>query len=530
LRDKKNNLLFYLLIILLASLPFLSLVNAEFVHWDDDVYVCDNQRVQNGLTPENVKWAFSTIYFGFYYPVTWLSHMLDCSLFGLKAGGHHLTNIIIHMLNSLLLFTFFRRATSEKWKSFVLSAIFAVHPLNVESIAWISERKNLLAGLFFFLGLNLYLNYVKSSTKFNYVKLFLCYLLGLMSKSVIVTFPLALCMIDIWPLKRLKLNFGAFRESRKVLLEKWPLFIPVPVFACLTILAQQKISALATLTKYPFDQRLAGAFLAYARYIYQFLLPLELTAYYPHLKNNYSSLNLFLSIVFLSFITYIFFRLYKFNNCYLWGWFWFLGHLVPVIGLIQVGGQASADRYMYIPMVGLIAIVVFGLAPDLQVMLRLKKQTVAAVLFVAMSLLIIKSCRQTLIWKDSEALFSTMNGSPGHYNMGLIYKKKGEFLKAIEFYKKAIQHNPEKAEAFNNLGNCYSALNDNTNAFEAYKTAAELDPYSPIMRFNLGLSEEILGNSENAKSDFEKALRLADDDPQLKKRITEALESLRSTK
>ncbi|MCX7829858.1 MAG: hypothetical protein N2445_02190, partial [Acidobacteria bacterium] len=222
---------FYILLILISFLPYIPLFNADFVHWDDDVYVVDNARVKKGITIENIKWAFTTTYFGFYYPLTWLSHMLDCSLFGLNAKMHHLTSIVWHLLNTLLLFWLFKSATGENVKSFILSSLFAVHPLNVESVAWISERKNLLSAFFFFLGLNLYLSYVRNINFKNYFFMYLSYILGMVAKPILLTFPFAIFLLDIWPLNRIKINNALLAKSKPLILEKLWFFIPAPIFA-----------------------------------------------------------------------------------------------------------------------------------------------------------------------------------------------------------------------------------------------------------------------------------------------------------
>jgi len=510
--EKRRTLLFCVSLALLSFLPFVSLLNSGFVHWDDDVYVTENARVQEGLTPGNVAWAFSTTYFGFYYPVTWLSHMLDCAVFGLNAGGHHLTSMLIHLVNSVVLFMFFRRATSEEAKSFIMSAVFAIHPLNVESVAWISERKNLLSGFFFLLGMYLYLNYVKSPTASNFAKVFACYLLGLMSKPTLVTFAPALLLLDVWPLGRVGFSRAAAPGNRKALLEKALLLIPVPLFSYLTITAQKEAGALGSLGNFPLSDRLAGAVLALGRYIVQFFAPLKLTAMYPHLRNDYSVPLLLLSLVSVAALTLFFSALFAKNKLYLVGWLWFLGNLVPTLGIIQVGGQASADRYMYIPMIGLLIISVFGAGTLVLKLPKASKIPALTLLSLFPIFFTVKSVSQASTWKNSETLFSNMTkvsprASQGHYNMGLIWKQKGDCARAIECYKKALECDPSKAEAYNNMGNCYAQAGDWANAVESFRKACGLSPGSVLMRYNLAMALELSGETDAAIAGYSEILK-----------------------
>lgn len=310
--EKRKDLrkFFILFLVFSSFFPFIQLLKADFVAWDDEIYVTTNAKTIKGLTIENIKWAFSTTYFGFYYPITWLSHQLDVTLFGLNPMGHHFTNMLLHTFNTLLLFTFLIRGGIDEIKSFIMSAIFSVHPLNVESVGWISERKNLLAFFFFFIALNLYLNYIKTPSFKNLFLTLFAYLLSLMSKSVTVTFFIVIFLIDIFPLKRVEASLDFIKRNlKKIIAEKFLFMIPVPIFTFLTIYAQKKINALTTFETLPFSQRIAGAILAYLRYIYQFLFPIKLTAFYPHLRDNYSPLLLVISVI--SLLLIFAFSIYK---------------------------------------------------------------------------------------------------------------------------------------------------------------------------------------------------------------------------
>jgi protein O-mannosyl-transferase len=510
----KSTYIFIAILALSSILPFLTLLSADFVHWDDDVYITANEKVLKGMTFENIKWAFSTIFFGFYFPVTWLSHMLDISIYGLKPWGHHLTSILIHAANSLLLFFFLKRSALDEARSFTIAAFFAVHPLNVESVAWISERKNLLAALFFILGLHLYLTYIKTPSYLNFAKLFFVYLLGLMSKPTAVTFPFVLCLIDVWPLERCEISLSFLKANYKRLIyEKLPFLIPLPLFAYLTVLAQKRAYAFAGFDKYPLDERLAGAVLAYARYLSQFLFPVKLTAFYPHLRNNYSVSILIMDIILLAALFMAGIMLWKKEKLYLTGYLWFLVNLAPVLGIIQVGGQASADRYMYIPMIGPLLIVVSGLFIISEKITVLKPKYLYLFFSIVFILFAAKSYYQSQVWKNSESLYANMvelspNPSQGYFNMGLEHKNKGDFVKAEEYYRKAIEADPLNAQAYNNLGNALSQLNDISGANEAYKKACGLNAGHPVLEYNYGLSEELLGNNKKAEELYLKTLSL----------------------
>jgi len=513
-REKYLTLSFLILLSLAAFLPYIPLLSAGFVNWDDDIYVTSNVRVLKGVTIENIKWAFSAISFGFYYPITWISHMLDVSIYGLRPWGHHLTSMLIHASNVLLLFFFLKRAGIDQTRSFLISMLFAVHPLNAESVSWISERKNLLAAFFFFAALNFYLAYLKKPCWQFISALWAAYLLGLMSKSVIVTFPVVLYLVDVWPLGRTKLEWRFILNNwKRLILEKLLLFLPVPIFAALTIIGQSRLNTLASFEKIPPDERIAGALLAYGRYLWQFVFPLHLTTFFPHLRDGYSVPALVLSIAVLAALSTAAALLMKKSPLYIVCLSWFFVNLLPVIGILQVGGQGSADRYMYIPMVGLLAISVFGLFALFDNFPAVKPKLVHLFFLAAALLFSAKSWERASVWRDSETLFNDMivtspNPSHGYLQMGLEFKQKSDFNKAIEYYKKAIAADPRKAEAYNNMGNCYYELKDIAAAKEAYEKACSLNRESPFMFLNLAMAEELIGDPKRAETFYLKSLSI----------------------
>jgi len=510
----KTNIIFAAILVLAAFIPYIPALRAGFVDWDDDVYVTRNENVLKGITPKTAEWAFSNSYSGFYYPITLLSHMLDVSIYGLRPWGHHLTNIMIHVLNTLLLFLFMKKSLLEDAKSFIVSALFAAHPLNVESVAWVSERKNLLAALFFFLAVNLYFSYTDKPSPAGYAKFFSAYALGLLSKSIVVALPPSLCLLDMWPLKRVGFSRKTFLTGiRRVLLEKVPLFLLVPVFVYFTVMAQKQMGSLAGLKKYPLGDRLAGAVIAWGSYIFKFLFPFKLSAFNPHLRGNYSVLTLGLSLAALSLFFIASLMCYKKKSLYLVSFSWFIANILPVSGIIQVGNQGSADRYMYIPMVGLLVALVFGVE-DLFGIFRLSSQKAFYLLFSAVFIIFsAKSWFQAGVWKNNETLFTNMvtassNPSQGYTNFGRQYKNNGDFSKAISYYENAINADPSNAEAYTNLGDALCEMKDYKAADEAFRKAWELNPDHPVVAGNYAFSREMAGDLPRAVELYRKAISL----------------------
>ena len=389
---------------------FAPLVHYGFVSLDDKNYVAG--RIRDGITAGNIKWVFSEVYFGFYIPVTYLSHMLDCQLYGDWAGGHHLTNLLIHLANTLLLIAFLWRATKAPWRSFFVAALFAVHPLHVESVAWISERKDVLSTFFEFLAFLAYVRYAERPSLPRYVPVFTCFSLALLAKPMVVTFPFMLLLLDYWPLRRLDQEAapaGGYRNSKKkaggLLAEKAPLFALIPVVGWLTVLGQAGIEAISGDERLPFDQRLANALLSYTRYLAKMVFPSKLSAYYPHIEGRYSVPLVVLSFVFLAAATVAVFRLGRRFRYVPVGWFWYLGGLVPVIGLVQAGLQSSADRYTYVPLVGLFMIVSWGLGDALGNPQPRKIRWLALPVSVLLLVLAFAARAQVETWRSNEVLY-----------------------------------------------------------------------------------------------------------------------------
>jgi len=360
--------LIYLLLAVSTFAVYWQVHNYDFVNYDDESYVSKNQSVKVGFTCDSIRWAFSTGHQGNWHPLTWLSHMLDCQLFGTDAGWHHLTNLLLHITNTLLLFAVLKRMTGTLWQCAFVAAVFALHPLHVESVAWISERKDVLSTLFWMLTMAAYLHYVKHPCVGRYLLTLLAFATGLMAKPMLVTLPFVLLLLDDWPLGRLQpaqtaeetyrqtlksANYSQWQVSYRLVREKVPFFILSAVSGVVTFLVQQSGGAISSIEDASLVIRIANAFICYIKYIENMFWPSRLAIFYPHPLNTVSIWQAAVAALLLLLISILALRLTRNHKYFAVGWLWYLGTLVPVIGLIQVGDQALADRYTYIPLIGL---------------------------------------------------------------------------------------------------------------------------------------------------------------------------------
>ncbi len=505
-----------ILILIVISAFWRSYENA-FINMDDDVYVTDNERVKKGINLENIKWSFSTIYFGFYYPFTWLSHMLDSELYGLNAGGHHITSVIIHIINTLLLFFVLYRMTGKEWRSFIVAGLFAVHPLHVESVVWISERKDILSALFFFLGLLFYSYYVEKVTIGRYILVLVSYLFGLMSKPMVITFPFVLLLLDYWPLKRI--NLEEVKESKKksetgkilwsLVKEKIPMFALIPLFSFLTFYAQKKAEAVVPLGNYNLIKRFTNAAISYFLYLKKMGFPDDLAAYYPIKRGGIDYGLLFVSMLVLSLITYYSLKYLKTKRYLAVGWLWYLGMLVPVIGIVRIGDQAMADRYTYIPLVGIFFAMVWiiGEVSENRVKVRMALSFMTSVLLL---LLVFVTQFYVGLWKNEETLFNwalskTKDNWFVHNNLGSFYFHNNRIEEGAMHIEKALSLNPNMATAHLNYGYYLAEKKEKYDeAIEHYRIAVELDPHLVKGWNNLGLALSRIGNIDEAIECFNK--------------------------
>lgn len=458
--------------------------NFDFVSFDDAVYVTNNPQVRAGLTWAGVWWAFSTTYAVNWHPLTWISHMLDVEFFGLNAGLHHVTSLVLHVVNTLLVWLVLRRLTGSMFRSALVAALFAVHPLHVESVAWVAERKDVLSMCFALLTCWAYAGYVQRPGWWRYVSALVWFALGLMSKPMLVTVPFLLVLLDVWPLRRIAGSgeHGGAQPSMTwwpILREKIPFVILAVMSSAVTLAAQQRGGAVATLAAMPLGARVANALVAYVAYVWQTIWPTNLAALYPYPTSPpfAAAGAAFVALVGATIVILRGWRRWPYLAV---GWLWFLGTLVPVIGVIQVGVQARADRYTYLPLIGLFIAGVWGLA-DVANRWALSRRAVAA---AAVTLVIVCAATtrvQAGYWRDGITLWQraiavTTANSRAHTNLGSSLVAAGRNDDAVVEYREAIAIEPSLPQAHNNLGLALVTLGQGDAAIEQYREAVRLMP------------------------------------------------------
>jgi Flp pilus assembly protein TadD len=474
-----------------------------FVNLDDAQYVSANPAVSGGLSARGAAWAFTTWHAGNWHPVTWLSHMLDVQLYGLNAGPHHVTSLLLHIANTVLLFGLLHRMTGALFRSAFVAALFALHPLHVESVAWVAERKDVLSTFFFLLTLGTYLAYVRRPGPSRYAAMLALFALGLMAKPMLVTLPFVLLLLDFWPLGR-----GLWRRQ---ILEKLPLLALAAASSIVTFVVQQRAGAVKGLDALPLDRRLANAVVTYAAYIGKMLWPAHLAAIYPYPAWPAGWL-VAGAIVGLIAVTVLTMRAARRHPYLPVGWLWYLGTLVPVIGLVQVGSQPMADRYTYIPLVGLFVIIAWGIS-DLLARWphrRVALGVVAGLLIVGCA---IAARRQVHHWRSSVALWEhAVAATAGNYraeaNLGHALAKQGRAVEAIPHYVEALRLKPDDAEAHNGLGRALAEEGRASEAIAHYSEAVRVLPDYVEARNNLGVALMGAGRNDEAARHFEEAVRI----------------------
>ena len=535
----------------------------EFLNIDDDLYVTHNPHIQRGLSLDSVLWSMTAMEAANWHPLTWLSHMLDVQLFGLNPAGHHLTNLLLHMANVLLLFGVLQHMTGALWRSALVAALFALHPLNVESVAWVAERKNVLSTLFWLLTMAAYIGYVRKPHWARYLGMTGIFVLGLMAKPMLVTLPCVLLLLDYWPLGRLGKDSKEFWERLpRLAAEKLPLFIPVAAISVVTVAAQSQAGALSSWEGLPLGSRVANAVLAYGMGLKKMLWPMDLAIFYPHPGNSLAVWPVALAALLLVILSLGVWWQGRRSRYLVVGWLWYLGTLIPVSGLIQVGGQAMADRYAYVPLMGLFIILVWGTA-ELAQTLRLPKAWLPAAALCVVIVLIGAVRLQLSHWRNSFTLFqhaleATQDNHMAHSNLGIAFLDKNDLDQAIDhFYKaleikpthagvhtnlsialrrkgrldealehsiRSVQNNPDLAEAHNNLGISLFQKGRAEEALQEFRKALELKPDYPTCYYNLGVVLENQHRTEEAAESFRQALRLDPFHGQAQQRLTLLLE------
>ncbi len=503
----------------------------EFVNYDDNDYVYGNPVVQKGLTWEGFRWALTYGKIGHWHPLTWISHMLDCQFYGLSSGGHHLTNILLHTATAILLFLVLRRMTGFLWRSAFVAAVFAIHPLRVESVAWVAERKDVLSGLFFMLTLWAYTRYAQGRSRvesresragtsrlaldlrlltFDYYLTLVFFALGLLSKNMLVTMPFVLLLLDYWPLNRLS-SFTP-QVMLRLVAEKIPLFI-LTVGSCMaTALVPEK---LADADKLPFGLRMENAVVSYVIYLWQMIHPSGLACVYPNPTNYLSFWQVAGSLVLLLAISGAVWAFRQTHPCLVAGWLWYVGMTIPVIGMVQISYYAHADRYTYLPQIGLYLLLAWA-AADLCAGWRHRRVVLGGLATVILAALIFCARAQTSYWRNDELLWThtlacTSGNYVAHHNLGIVLLRKGRVDEAITQYQTALQIKPDYAKAHNNLGNALLQKGKVDEAITHCQRALEINPDYAEAHNNLGTALCQKGRVDEAITHYQTALQINPD-------------------
>lgn len=559
----RNSAILCLLLACLTLAVFGQMWDHGFIVMDDHLYVTGNPHVRTGLSWENVRWAFTRIHDANYIPLTWVSLMLDAELFGEYAGGYHLSSLLLHIANTLLLFGVLRAATADSWKSGFVAALFAVHPLHVESVAWLPERKDVLSTFFGMLALGGYVRYARNSSKMWYVLSLFALLASLLAKQMLVTLPLVLLLLDYWPLRRLRLasadlmrdvrapssgrsseesaddalaesNFAVAGNSRHVkrdhdqsmqsfaprslsrlLLEKTPFLLLAVVFSAIVFFAQRQGGAVRSLEQYPLSVRTANAAVAAIIYIEKTFWPQGLAVYYPHPGKMISGTAAAGAAAILVAVTLLSLLAARRHPYVTVGWFWYLATLLPVIGLVQIGTQRMADRYTYIPLIGLFFAATW-VVPQLLPDSRWSRAVLPAVSCVIIAVLAVVAWRQTSLWQSSIGLFRhalavTEKNAAAHLNLGKALRENGRIEESVEQFCQALSINSTYPAAHNNLGVALYELGRLDKGAGHLEEAIRLDPDYATAYFNLGNLLRDRNNLDRAVALYEKALQLEPD-------------------
>jgi protein O-mannosyl-transferase len=544
----RRDLLILLSLAVMTFGIYAQVIGHQFITLDDSWYIKENPMVNRGVTLAGLVWAFTTFHEANWHPLTWIAHMIDSQIFGMNAGGHLLVNALIHVANTLLVFWFLSRTTHARWPSALVAALFALHPLHVESVAWAAERKDTLSTLFGLLSLVAYARYAETQSRKWYVWTTVMLLLGLLAKPMLVTWPFVMLLLDYWPLRRLDLTSRreVARKLWPLVREKLPLFALVAASAVLTCIAQSYGGAVRTFSDIPITLRLTNALVSYAKYLLLTFWPHDLAVYYPFTPAGIPVWQIVGAALLLLGITVLCLFQRKTRPYLVVGWLWFVGTLIPVIGLVQVGGQTMADRYFYIPSVGLFIAIIFGLA-DIAEARRVAPLLSAAIVSVVLLVLATLTNAQIHLWSDSFTLFKhalavtppnlpienalgitlqysgrydeaaahfekALQVQRDHYdvllNMGVTRYHQGRVPEAMEYFQAAIRSRPDAPEAHAQLGLALWKQNRNEAAYEEVRRASHLAPKDAKIRNYLGVALARLGRFQEAIHQLHEALRL----------------------
>jgi len=528
-KNRQMPMIYFFLIVITLS-AYWQVGSHGFVNLDDDVYVTENHHIQNGVTIQSLYWTFTTGYSANWHPLTWISHMLDIQFFGLNPRGHHLTNLLFHISNVLLLFFLLYRMSKALWQSAFVAALFALHPLHVESVAWIAERKDVLSTLFWMLTLVAYTYYAQRPRLRSYLPVFAFFALGLMAKPMLVTLPFVMLLLDYWPLERFRTGNPA-QQVRKIpvaieepannrfqwavirplLVEKIPLLLLAALSCAATYAAQNKAGAVASIAIYSPAIRMGNALVAYTTYIAKAIWPDNLAVLYPH-PGLLPLWHVLGAALFLVAITCAVLRISRRSPYLPLGWLWFTGTLVPVIGIVQVGDQAMADRYTYIPLIGLFIMAAWGV-PEIFRKHRYGKELLAASSALCLLCLVILTRTQVGYWHDGitlsdHALSVTKDNCHMYIVRGLAEHGVGNYKRAIEDYGRAIEIYREHTEGGNDSGFTRNGTNDHMYSPDDLNRMIEINPLYADAYNNRGCAYESMGNHSRAIEDFDRATEI----------------------
>jgi protein O-mannosyl-transferase len=503
----------------------------DFINYDDPRYVYENTKITSGLSFSGIAWAFTHIHAMNWHPLTTISHMLDCQLYGLKAGWHHFTNVLLHTVAAILLFLALQQMTGALGRSAFVAAVFAIHPLRVESVAWIAERKDVLSGVFFMLTLLIYIRYVRAPSVGRYLVVATVFAFGLMSKPMLVTLPFVLLLLDYWPLGRLtRLRSVTARQGApraglggpwavgggrflKLVLEKIPLIALSAISSVVTFLAQH--AALGWTEQLPILPRINNAIVSYVTYIWQMFWPAKLVVFYPHPEHRLPVWEIIVALAIFMAITALTVALRKKKPYLITGWLWYLGMLVPVIGIVQVGWQARADRYTYLPQIGLYILITWAVA-DLTAAWRRQRDILSAVTAIIIGLLSWHAWTQTSYWRDSETLFNytrvvSPNNDVAENNLGIVFLGKGQLDEAISLLQAAVDLRPDNSPAQENLAKALLQKGQVSDALVHYRKLLELQPGNMEVHNIVGTVLVQQGQIRDGVEEWQKVLAIQPD-------------------
>ena len=517
--EQKSKLIVVLILIIATIAIYWQIQNYEFIRFDEELYLTKNINIQQGLSLENIRWSFATIDAGYFQPLTWLSLMLDYELFKLNAGGYHWTNLLLHIISTVLLFLVLNKMTDSLWRSGFVASLFALHPLYVESVVWIAERKDVLSCVFWMLTMHAYLAYVRQSNIWRYSLMLLVFVLGLMAKPMLVTLPFVLLLLDYWPLNRFTFELKQEGENKRrklivvpigegntishLILEKIPFIVLTLIFSSITFYTAQKVSAIASVSNLSIFSRISNSLVSYVEYISKMIVPVNLAVFYPH-PGTWPLWQVLLCLVVLISMTYIVIFYIKKYPYLAVGWFWYLGTLIPVIGLVQAGSQAMADRFTYIPFIGLFVIIAWGLV-DLTKKCRYGKAIFSSIAVFIIATMMVMTSIQVSYWKNSITLYShafevTKNNYLVANNLGAVFIDNGDYQKALFYITRAIQIKPNYAEAHRNMAVILGSMGKKEEAIYYFQEAIKNKPdYTDAMRR--------LGDIFTQEKRFEEAVR-----------------------